>query len=36
MADNPDNPEQSTPTKVTVNDIGIAPFFRGRFEHRIY
>jgi hypothetical protein len=26
MADNPDNPEQSTPTKVTVSDIGIAPF----------
>jgi hypothetical protein len=26
MADNPDNPEQVTPTKVTVTDIGIAPF----------
>ena len=26
MADNPDNPDQSTPAKVTVHDIGIAPF----------
>jgi hypothetical protein len=26
MADDPDNAEQITPTKVTVTDIGIAPY----------